>query len=371
MEAKLVNHKGENRIAIFCEKNSATEQQIIGLTGRKWSATLRAWHLPDTPELRACFKHLIEDEAQPITFNEPIKCVETLLTKPVADAGGFKHRHGQIYKVELFKKWMLSRRYSEQTIHTYVGAITVFLNYYADVPIEELTNTHVINFNHSYVIKNKLSVSYQNQISGAIKLFFSTVEDKKMVTEKIHRPKKEQRLPKVMSKEEVKLILTAKHNLKHKTMLSLIYSCGLRCGELLNLMLKDVDSKRHFLNIIQAKGHKDRLVPLSEKTITMLRDYYQVYKPKRWLFEGQVTGEPYDARSLQQVLKQALRLANINKPYTLHCLRHSYATHLLEGGTDLRYIQELLGHKSSRTTEIYTHVSRSSLQKIVSPFDTL
>ncbi len=371
MEVKLVKHKGENRIAVFCEKNSAIEQKIMGLAGRKWSATLRAWHLPDTPDMRNFLRSFfsVYDKG-----NSPVNrqlLVDKKFVEPALQPSSFKHKQAQINKLELFRKWMMSKRYSEQTIQTYIGAISVFLNYYCDVTVEELTNAHVINFNNSYVLKNKLSVSYQNQISGAIKLFFSTVENKKMETEKIHRPKKEQRLPKVMSKEEVKLILNAKHNLKHKTMLSLIYSCGLRCGELLSLTLQDVDSKRHFLNIIQAKGNKDRLVPLSDKTIAMLRDYYEAYKPKHWLFEGQIAGEPYDARSLQQVLKQAMRLAKVNKPYTLHCLRHSYATHLLEGGTDLRYIQELLGHKSSRTTEIYTHVSRSSLQKIVSPFDTL
>jgi len=130
-------------------------------------------------------------------------------------------------------------------------------------------------------------------------------------------------------------------------------------------------SNRKLIHIKQAKGRKDRIAPLSERIIVLLREYYKFYKPKTYLFEGQQAGKPYTARSLQQVLKQTLQAANIKKPVTLHWLRHSFATHLLEAGTDLRYIQEILGHSSSRTTEIYTHVSTRNIQQIVSPFDTL
>jgi integrase/recombinase XerD len=169
----------------------------------------------------------------------------------------------------------------------------------------------------------------------------------------------------------VKAILEAHSNIKHKVMLSLIYACGLRRSELLNIKPADVDSKRHLLIIRNAKGNKDRVVPISDKTIEMLNEYIRLFKPKVWLFEGSVSGEKYSEQSLQCVLKQAIEKCNITKPVTLHWLRHSYATHLLESGTDLRYIQELLGHKSSRTTEIYTHVTEKSIQKIKSPFDDL
>jgi integrase/recombinase XerD len=154
-------------------------------------------------------------------------------------------------------------------------------------------------------------------------------------------------------------------------MLSLIYACGLRRSELLNLRPVDVDSSRGLLIIRLSKGKKDRIVPISEKIIFMLREYYIANRPKVWLFEGQEPGTPYSEQSLQAVLKSALRKARIKKPVTLHWLRHSYATHLLENGTDLRYIQELLGHSSSRTTEIYTHVSTKNIQNIKSPFDDL
>ena len=169
----------------------------------------------------------------------------------------------------------------------------------------------------------------------------------------------------------MKAIISAPTNQKHKTMLSLIYSCGLRCGELLALQPHHIDSKRNIVLLKNSKGKKDRIVPLSPKILELLRDYYRVYKPKTFLFEGQKEGTPYDARSLQLILKQALKKTGITKPATLHWLRHSYATHLLESGTDLRYIQELLGHNSSKTTEIYTHVSTKSIQQIKSPFDDL
>ncbi len=169
----------------------------------------------------------------------------------------------------------------------------------------------------------------------------------------------------------MKVILISLTNRKHKTMLSLISACSFRRSELLYLKPENIDSKRHLLIILNAKGKKDRVIPISDKVIEMLREYYKIYKPRVWLFEGQNAGEQYSEESLAKVLKQACGKAKVNKPVSLHWLRHSYATHLLESGTDLRYIQELLGHKSSKTTEIYTHVSEKSLQKIKSPFDEL
>jgi integrase/recombinase XerD len=154
-------------------------------------------------------------------------------------------------------------------------------------------------------------------------------------------------------------------------MLRLIYACGLRRSELLNLKLTDIDSKRGLVIIRQSKGKKDRVVPIGERLIALLRIYCKTSRTKMYLFEGQQAGEKYVERSLQMVLKSALDKTSIKKPVTLHWLRHSYATHLLENGTDLRYIQELLGHKSSRTTEIYTYVSTLNIQQIQSPFDSL
>jgi integrase/recombinase XerD len=303
------------------------------------------WHIPDTEENRIRFKIPLHQQTVP------------------SEEG--------IASIEKFKQWLLSKRYSPSTIKTYSEALKSFLIFYREKPIAEISNEDVIVYNNDYILKNNLSASYQNQIVNSIKLFFQTIRETKMMVDKIHRPKRSKLLPNVLSKEEIKLILNAHSNIKHKTMLSLIYSCGLRRSELLNLKPADIDSKRGIVIIRQSKGKKDRIAPLSPKILDMLREYYIGFKPKTWLFEGQNENTKYDERSLSNVLKQALTKSRINKPVSLHWLRHSYATHLLESGTDLRYIQELLGHSSSKTTEIYTHVSTKSIQQIKSPFDDL
>ena len=248
--------------------------------------------------------------------------------------------------------------------------MSTFLRYFSMKDITVISNDDLINFNNNYILKNNFSSSFQNQVVNAVKLYFSAIQHKKMDVELIHRPRREKVLPNVLSKEEIKAILDAPYNLKHRTMLAMIYSCGLRRGELLSLTKFDVDSKRMVVIIRMAKGKKDRIVPLSPKILSLLRDYYKSYNPKEFLFEGQGGGK-YSEKSLENVFKQSLLKANNKKPVTLHWLRHSYATHLLESGTDLRYIQDLLGHKSSKTTEIYTHVSTKNIQNIRSPFDDL
>lgn len=270
-----------------------------------------------------------------------------------------------------FKNYLNYRRYSQNTVKTYSDALEVFFRFFNDRPPEIINIDDLIQFNTEYILKKNLSASYQNQVINAIKLFYRNRFNRTMEADFIQRPRREKRLPNVLSKNEVKSILEAPTNLKHRAMLSLIYACGLRRSELLNLTLKDILSDRGLLFIRQSKGKKDRVVPISIKLIEMLRDYYIAYKPKTWLFEGQEVGKKYSERSIQLVLNQAVEKAKIVKPVSLHWLRHSYATHLLENGTDLRYIQELLGHSSSRTTEIYTHVSTRNLQQIRSPFDDL
>jgi integrase/recombinase XerD len=344
-ESKLIKFEGAVRIAVIFEKNAELIARIKSIVGSRWSQSLGFWHLPDTDENRLRFK------------------LPLLSTTTPSEEG--------IIQIEKFKQWLLSKRYSPSTIKTYSEALKSFLIFFREKPIGEITNEDVIVYNNEYILKYKLSSSYQNQIVNAIKLFFQTIRDTKMIVDKIHRPKRSKVLPNVLSKEEIKLILNAHSNIKHKMMLSLIYSCGLRCGELLALKPVHIDSNRNIVLLKNAKGKKDRITPLSPIILEMLRNYYNGYKPKTWLFEGQIIGEQYSEQSLQSVLKQALQKVGITKPVTLHWLRHSYATHLLESGTDLRYIQELLGHSSSKTTEIYTHVSTKSIQQIKSPFDDL
>ena len=272
--------------------------------------------------------------------------------------------------IQTFIRYLNSKRYSSNTIKVYSDSMSTFLRYFSMKDISDISNDDLIDFNNNYILKNNFSSSFQNQVVNAVKLYFSAIQHKKIDVELIHRPRREKVLPNVLSKEEIKAILDAPYNLKHRAMLAMIYSCGLRRGELLSLSKFDIDSKRMVVIIRMAKGKKDRIVPLFPKILSLLRDYYKSYSPKEFLFEGQGGGK-YSEKSLENVFKQSLFKANNKKPVTLHWLRHSYATHLLESGTDLRYIQDLLGHKSSKTTEIYTHVSTKNIQNIRSPFDDL
>lgn len=371
-------HKGSKVIQIIFEKNEQILQLLRQKVPMRWSKTMNCWYVPASatvkqelfytlkPNAYLDDKELSDQTSIQVSHTEPqLSAHKNKLSELPAASAEIAHQ------LKEFRYWMRSKRYSENTIGTYGDALKIFLLYYSDKEMSEITNEDVVNFNNDYILANKFSSSYQNQVVNAIKLFFRTIKNKKLDMELIHRPKRQKLLPNVLSKEEVRAILGAHNNIKHKTMLSLIYSCGLRCGELLRLKPEHIDSKRRLLLIKQSKGRKDRIVPLSNKVLEMLRTYYMACKPEVYLFEGMTKGEIYDERSLQNVLKQALEKAGINKPVSLHWLRHSYATHLLENGTDLRYIQEILGHSSSKTTEIYTHVSTKSIQNITSPFDYL
>ena len=369
----LATHREKKVVQLHFIKNEAVLTKLRSINNLRWSQTMCCWYIPHQKNILSLlfsqlkgtafidYEALKEVTKENEAFNTTNDVINTLL--PLKEESQAK--------VQSLVNWMRSKRYSESTISTYTEALKTFLRFYADKEIRHITNDDLVKFNNEYILKNKLSASFQNQIVNAVKLFFRTIELKSMETELIHRPKRAHRLPNVLSKEEVKAILNAHGNLKHKAMLSLIYSCGLRCGELLRLKFEHLDERRKLLIVKQSKGKKDRIVPLSIKTIELLRDYTKTYQPKEFLFEGQHEGTMYDERSLQQVLKQSLKKVGIAKPVTLHWLRHSYATHLLEGGTDLRYIQEILGHSRSTTTEIYTQVTTKSIQNVVSPFDSL
>lgn len=366
-------HRGRSVLLIHFKRDLEL-QNICKKIGASFSATHKAWYIDNNKENLKLILNSFKQKAF-VDANEVFNNFQ--LTNPLKDE---KKINTEIFielnkekelKIQEFSNWLHSKRYSLNTIKTYTDALRTFLRFFNDKQIHEINHKDLIRFNNEYIIKKQLSSSFQNQIVNAIKLFFKKIENSNMDVELIHRPRREKKLPNVLSKEEIKSILDVSSNIKHKAMLSLIYACGLRRSELLNLKPTDIDSKRHLLIIRNSKGKKDRVVPISDKLIELLRAYYKNYKPKIWLFEGQKSGEQYSETSLQKVLQNAVKTVGIKKPVTLHWLRHSYATHLLESGTDIRYIQELLGHKSSRTTEIYTHVSEKSLQKIQSPFDNL
>lgn len=268
-----------------------------------------------------------------------------------------------------FEIYLHHKRYSPSSITSYVKSLKHFLTHVKKSP-ETITNQDLIAYNHA-LREAGLSYSLQNLVASAIKLFFGRIQNRVIEIEKIERPRREHKLPNVLSKNEVNRILASMKNIKHLCILSMIYACGLRRSELRNLKPGDIDSERGLLKIRQAKGMKDRMVPVPDKLIGMLRQYYKAYRPQEWLFEGRTKGSQYSHASQAKVLKVALHAAGIKKPASLHWLRHSYATHLLEAGTDLRLIQELLGHKSPTTTQIYTHVSTQTLSQVRSPFEDM
>lgn len=335
----------------------------------KWDPTRLRWELPYDPTLKGLFFTAYKGKAW-VDYSQFVQEGKKINQKQVQPRFDPLSPHHQ-EKINAFTIFLQNQRYSLSTIKTYTETLGVFFKFHSKKETHELRNEDLTEFINTYVIQLGHSYSYQNQFINAIKLFFGKVERRNITIEQIQRPRTENKLPNVLSKQEVKMILESLQNTKHKTILCMIYACGLRRGELLKLKPQDILSDRMLLHIKQAKGKKDRIVPLSEKLLEMLRYYYKAYKPQVWLFEGQKAGNAYSERSLELVFKNALKQAGITKPATLHWLRHSYATHLLESGTDLRYIQELLGHKSSKTTEIYTHVSTQSIQKIKSPFDDL
>ena len=267
-----------------------------------------------------------------------------------------------------FKEKLILQRYASNSISTYVMCINKFLTYYESKNIRTL-NTNDIKVYLTHLLKiEKISDSYQKQMLGAISKFYDLIFNIKLDLKPLYPKRKKNTLPKYISKPQVKKMIDETRNLKHRCIIMLLYSAGLRVSELINLKTIDIDSDSMLINISNSKGRKDRKVMLSEKVLTELRMYYKEFKPKDYLFEGQ-NKDNYSAKSIQNVVKEAAIRANINRRVTPHMLRHSFAIHLLENGTDIRYIQELLGHNSIQTTELYTYITDISKSKIKSPID--
>lgn len=262
-----------------------------------------------------------------------------------------------------------TKRYSYSTARTYSSLFAEFAFHYKDRSLNAITEQDIMEYVHR-IVKSGKSSSYQNQVINAIKFYYEQVLDMPSRFYEIERPAKERKLPLVLSEQEVLKLFEAVANIKHKAILVTLYSCGLRISELLALKITDIQSDRKLVLVREGKGKKDRTTVLAPTTLNLLRKYYQAYKPKTYLFEGG-PGIPYSTKSVNNILKGALLRAGIQKPATPHTLRHSFATHLLENGTDLRYIQVLLGHNSPKTTEIYAHVSTRFLRDVQSPIEKL
>ena len=268
---------------------------------------------------------------------------------------------------EAFFRTLETKRYALNTAKTYVHLFEQFINHYGQRPLHDIDERDIQLYLQHLVHEGK-SDAYLNQAVNAIKFYFEVVEGMPNRFYAIDRPRKADPLPEVLSREEVKRMIAQTKNLKHRCILSLLYASGLRRSELLSLKPGDIDSQRMVIRIRSAKGRKDRYTPLGQQVLRDLRAYYRAFRPKTFLFEAP-DGRAYSGSSVAALVKQAAQKAGIQKKVSPHTLRHSFATHLLEQGVDLRYIQVMLGHNSSKTTERYTRVATQNITSITNLLD--
>lgn len=365
--------QGQPRIAIKFPKEDRLIRLIRLIEGRQWSYEGMCWHLPKTTEAWKCFKEVFSGETWQILEQAPVKLPEDRvqpqqnkhMKTPAAPAPPPKYTDA----LTRLEEQLRLQRYSFQTVKGYVACFRHFLYYYDDKDPETLTDEDIRAFMLHLIKKKHISGSYQNGYINAIKFYYEHVLGRPRKVYDL-RPRRSKQLPQVLSEEEVIRLFNAVGNIKHKCILMMIYSAGLRLSELTNLRKADLHLDRRTVFIKAGKGKKDRYSILSDTMLAFLTKYRDIYQPKYWLFEGQ-TGGAYSARSVQAILRDAVDASGINPYATVHTLRHSFATHLLERGTDLRQIQELLGHSSIKTTEVYTHVTDVIKNKLQSPLDRL
>ena len=352
----------QNRILrIYFTYNRSLIDAIKMLPMCRWNSSENCWTVP--------YNDQNQTKLQEIASDQGLKFVYEVTSKTEGTPRQPKHAEYLRCPTEYTEK-LKELRYSINTLNVYTDLFEEFLNYYPAKNAEDISEEEIITFMRYLVNERKISTSYQNQSINAIKFYYERVLGGKRKIYLIERPRKENYLPEVLSEEEVTAILKSITNLKHKALIMTIYSGGLRISELINLKVKDIDSDRMQIKVTQSKGKKDRYTLLSKKTLLILRQYFKEYKPKEWLFEG-VSGQQYTDSSIYNIFTKALKTAKITKKVSIHSLRHSFATHLLENGTDLRYIQSLLGHSSSKTTEIYTHITTKGFDQIKNPMDKL
>ena len=344
----------------------------------KWDRERRVWCAPECSETRAAIAQeeltdrIVEGAVAKAAAASPKAAAFARTRQLAASAPG--PRRGDLAPVhaaalQALVEVLVRRQYSYNTRKAYGGCFRQYLQYLGDRSPAEVTRAEVEHYLLLRVRDEGISESYQNTLINAIKFYYEKVLGRDRTVYDIARPRKRETLPKVLGREEVARMIDRTSNVKHRCMVMLLYGGGLRLSEVLGLLPSDVDSGRMTITVRRSKGKKDRLVPLPRRLLEPLRAYYRAHRPLTWLFEGQTIGEPYSKRSLQLVVKQAAVRAGIKRAVTAHMLRHSYATHLLEAGTDIRYIQEVLGHASIKTTERYTHVAVD--RKPASPLDDL
>lgn len=315
----------------------------------KWSRSYKAWHIVDNVANRF------------------------VLQIPQRDFGDrIMHQLSAENQLALenFIQQLILKAYSKNTIQSYVSEFSHLLKMLKNFPINELTEERLKDYFLYCVQKENIREQHLNSRINAVKFYYEQVLHRHRMFFDIPRPKVPSKLPKILSKQDIRLILKNTQNQKHQLILQLCYGMGLRVSEIVNLKLKHIDLNDYLVLIEGAKGKKDRYTNLPKSTLIVLKDYIDNYQPKEWLFESKI-GVQYSVRSVQLIFKKAMQKSGITKTVGVHGLRHSYATHLLESGADIRFIQELLGHNSLKTTQIYTHVSDLKKSRITSPLDML
>jgi integrase/recombinase XerD len=365
-----LTHRGQVCIALRFPYNALLLPIVRKIPGATFSQTLKTWYVPERAKLVNEIFEAFRSKAY-IDYSA-FKQLTTKLTTTELPAVVLEPTipDHEVINLRVMQQKLNLRGYSPTTIKTYLEQFKQFQRFYRPAPATELSEPEIRNYILYLIEKRKLSKSTQNQAINAIKFFFEKILKQERKVYELERPMRDRVLPEILSEEEVMQLFAAATNKKHRLILMLIYSGGLRRSELLNLRKGDVDTKRGVLFIKGGKGKKDRQTLLAKAVIPLVEEYLQAAKPFYWLFEGP-DHKQYSATSLQAIFKRALNASGIQKRIHLHTLRHSFATHLLENGTSTRYIQELLGHGSPKTTEIYTHVSRVALNKIKSPLDNL
>ena len=350
--------------------SALVKDTVKNFQGISWSRTHRCFYLPYSRShflefyayLRK-YKYFVDYEQ--VTLAKPLpklRKVEQRISKPELLKGK------SITYFKEYKEYLSGLRHSSSTITTYTNFIADFLLFVGKRPLESIDNTLIQRFVERLVINKGYSISSHRQLISAIKHFGERFTLSGIEVTTLQRPKRQKRLPIVLSQQEVIALLRSTANLKHRMALALIYSAGLRISELLKLRTADIDQGRQQIRIHQAKGRKDRYVILAESIVPLLQNYLATYRPSDYLIEG-IDGGPYSAQSVRNFLRRSCRKAGIKKRITPHTLRHSYATHLIENGVGLRYVQELLGHAKPETTMIYTHIAKKDLLQIRSPLD--
>ncbi len=377
---KPLFHRSQESIAVCFPHSPLVSNKVRTIQKAKWSRTHACWYIPlDKGLYESLIRSIGNDvKIENKQLKEYLQQRKAITLKPdqplsIATAkmiAAYPWNENNMKALTDYRNLLLLKGYSPNTIRNYCNAFHHLLRLLGEKSVADLSRAQILSYLLWLIREQEYSEVHMHTNINAIKFLFEKVLGRQAEFYDVPRPKKPWKLPEVLASEEVCCLIQKIENIKHKAMLMAGYSAGLRVSEIVNLKITDIDSKRMMIHIHGAKGKKDRLVPLSKKLLDILREYFVQYKPKGFLFEGQYGGA-YSARSIQMILTAAKMKAGIKKKGSIHLLRHSYATHLMEGGTDVRFIQELLGHNSIKTTMRYTHVSKKEIGKIESPLDKL